>query len=74
MVVEVVLITLLEISIDPLVIGLLVLQASKALLHRVDVLLLMLGFLLGLNLFAFEVFVVDLAQQLALEERVELEV
>lgn len=74
MAVEIVLIPFLEISINSIVIGLLVFQTRKAFFHWVDVLLLMLGFLLGLDLFALEVFVVDLAQELAFEERVELEV
>lgn len=74
MVVEVVLIPFLEISINSIVIRFLVFKARKAFFHWVDVLLLMLGFLLGLDLFALEVFVVDLAQELAFEERVELEV
>lgn len=74
MVVEIVLIPFLEISINSIVIGFLVFQTRKAFFHWVDVLLLMLSFLLGLDLFALEVFVVDLAQELALEERVKLEV
>lgn len=74
MAVDVVLIPLLKSCSDSVIIRLLVFQTRKALLHWVDVLLLMLGFLLGLDLFALQVFVVDLAQELAFEERVELEV
>lgn len=74
MVVEVVLIPLLEIRIDSVIIRLLVFQTRKSLLHWINILFLMLGFLLGLDLFTLQVFVVDLAQELALEERVELEI
>ena len=74
MVVEVVFVALFEISIDPVIARVLVFETRKAFLHRVDVLLLALCFLLGLDFFALEVLVVDLPQQLALGERVELKI
>lgn len=74
MIVEVVFVALFKISIDPVITRVLVFETRKAFLHRVDVLLLALGFLLGLDLFALEVLVIDLPQQLALEERVELKI